>query len=527
MGRFPVVTVGAAVGCLICWSSVVSASPASVAAGSVPEVVSPGGAGGEAVVEARCPTFSWAGIEGARGYDIVVLAVPGPVDEQEELGEPQPLARASVSAGARSWTPSLGSCLSRGGRYAWSVRAVLAGAEGAWSEPALFAVAGAPSVEEVEAALETLRRYRQEVAASEPPPVAAALAPPERPGSAARLAALAGPPELVQAAAPVLGNPSLSVSANIALGPASNIFKSGEVFLWDDASGNFAAGHRALASASGNASGNTAVGRFALENTTEGAYNSHGSYNTSLGGGALRYNTTGFDNTASGFAALFSNITGRDNTASGTFALFSNTTGSRNTAVGRLAGSSATTGDDNIYLGYGASGTAGEGNTIRIGGLTGTDFGQQNRAFIAGITGITVSGSQVLVSSDNQLGVSSSSQELKEAIEELGEVSGRLAGLRPVSFRYRSEVLPGGGPQVGLIAEEVAELFPELVGLDEQGHPISVRYDLLSVLLLSELQREHERNDAQERELQEQARELAALLERLAALEARSGAPPP
>jgi hypothetical protein len=53
------------------------------------------------------------------------------------------------------------------------------------------------------------------------------------------------------------------------------------------------------------------------------------------------------------------------------------------------------------------------------------------------------------------------------------------------------------------------------VVLDEEGRPLSVRYHLLSALLLNELHREHERNDSQERELAE----LVALRGRVAALQ--------
>ncbi|HUO86174.1 MAG TPA: tail fiber domain-containing protein [Thermoanaerobaculia bacterium] len=82
-----------------------------------------------------------------------------------------------------------------------------------------------------------------------------------------------------------------------------------------------------------------------------------------------------------------------------------------------------------------------------------------------------------------------SNTSFKEGIEELGAVGERLAELRPVTFRYRPGLVDGEtAPQVGLIAEEVAELFPELVTRDREGSPYGVRYDLLSVLLLDEVQ---------------------------------------
>jgi hypothetical protein len=62
-----------------------------------------------------------------------------------------------------------------------------------------------------------------------------------------------------------------------------------------------------------------------------------------------------------------------------------------------------------------------------------------------------------------------------------------------------------------LVAEEVAELFPELVTRGGDGRPFGVRYELLSVLLLGELQKELARNDKQEQHLEELGTRLAAL----------------
>jgi len=43
--------------------------------------------------------------------------------------------------------------------------------------------------------------------------------------------------------------------------------------------------------------------------------------------------------------------------------------------------------------------------------------------------------------------------------------------------------------EYGLIAEEVAEVFPELVVYGDDGQPLTVRYHLLTPLLLAEVQR--------------------------------------
>lgn len=70
-----------------------------------------------------------------------------------------------------------------------------------------------------------------------------------------------------------------------------------------------------------------------------------------------------------------------------------------------------------------------------------------------------------------------------------------------MAFRYRSHAAadPETPLEFGLIAEEVATAFPELVVRDEEGNPRTVKYRLLAVLLLNGLQKHAE-------ELQEQRR---------------------
>jgi hypothetical protein len=53
-----------------------------------------------------------------------------------------------------------------------------------------------------------------------------------------------------------------------------------------------------------------------------------------------------------------------------------------------------------------------------------------------------------------------------------------------------------------LIAEEVEKAFPDLVIYDKEGQPNSVKYHLLSVLLLNELQKLRKKVDMQEQMLE-------------------------
>jgi len=318
---------------------------------------------------------------------------------------------------------------------------------------------------------------------------------------------------------------------------------------------NTASGAFALAS---NTTGgdNTASGFEALLSNTTGSFNTAcgfralqsnttGNFNTANGNGALQSNTTGFNNTASGVGALFNNTTGNSNTASGLNALavnttgisntatgiqalaantsgnlntaigrqalFNNTTGSQNIAIGPSAGLLQTTGSNNIYIGD--IGFAGESDAIRIGST-------QANTHIAGIWNRTSPGGiAVFVDSSGKLGTVTSSRRFKEDIREIAEESDGLMRLRPVAFKYKPEIDPTGLAQYGLIAEEVAQVYPDLVVYDRDGKPETVRYHLVNALLLNEVQSQHRRTQEQEALISGQQRRIEALEARLVELE--------
>jgi hypothetical protein len=252
---------------------------------------------------------------------------------------------------------------------------------------------------------------------------------------------------------------------------------------------------------------NTAIGGNALYS------NGTGSGNTALGVAALTLNTTGGYNTAIGFAALNHNDGTGGNTAIGYDALLNDLTGTNNIAVGQLAGLNLTGGEsDNIEIGN--QGVNGESGTIRIGTLA-----TQTKFFAAGIAGVQTGNNDavpVLIDSAGQLGVTNSSRRFKEDIQDMGEASRRLMQLRPVTFRYRQAFADGSKPmQFGLIAEEVAETFPELAVRNATGTIQSVHYETLNVLLLNELQRQQRRME----DLEEELRAHDALKQRVSELE--------
>jgi hypothetical protein len=263
---------------------------------------------------------------------------------------------------------------------------------------------------------------------------------------------------------------------------------------------------------------NTAVGDNALQNNTTG------SYNTAAGFYALTSNTAGNSNTALGFHALSNNNLGINNTALGLNALFTNTTGNNNIAVGYAAGSNANNASNSIFIGN--IGSAADITTIKIG-----TQGTQTKALIAGIRGVQTGagdGIAVLIDSNGQLGTTNSSRRYKDDIQPMGDVSATLTKLRPVTFRYKKPYADGAKPmQYGLIAEEVAEVLPDLAVFNADGQPETVKYHLLPSFLLAAYQEQHKTIRAltslvavQERRL----RSLEAQLARLGAVPAASQA---
>ena len=152
---------------------------------------------------------------------------------------------------------------------------------------------------------------------------------------------------------------------------------------------------------------------------------------------------------------------------------------------------------------------------IRIG-----TSGTQTSTYIAGISRITASGgSAVYINSNGLLGALTSSRRFKNDIKDMGPVSDKLMKLRPVMFRYNDKAEKGSHAlHYGLIAEEVAKIYPNLVQYDEAGKPFTVYYHLLTPMLLNELQKSHRRSKAQKSEiaamktvLQKQSEELVSL----------------
>ena len=258
---------------------------------------------------------------------------------------------------------------------------------------------------------------------------------------------------------------------------------------------------------------NTAVGTAAL------LFNTTGARNTAVGSTALENNTTGLSNTAVGHQALLNNIDSNSNTAVGRIALTSHTTGSFNTAIGNQALEADTSGIRNTAVGSVALGNniAGSDNTavgrhagdvitgngnVCIGEGVGGEADVDNRTYIRNVNTDTVSGGGAdFVTVDlatGRVGHATSSRRYKQDIKPMDNASQALYRLRPVSYRYKKDVDKTQSLEYGLVAEEVAQVDPNLAIRDRNGQIEAVRYMAVNAMLLNEFLKAHQKLEAQD-----------------------------
>ncbi len=282
----------------------------------------------------------------------------------------------------------------------------------------------------------------------------------------------------------------------------TNCVALGDYTLYDSQGDyNVSIGDASMSQSTTSGDRNTSVG------ASSAAYLSTGYENCFFGFEAGRAHTTGFQSTFIGYASGgTSTITGNQNTAVGSYSLQTITSGSYNTCIGTSSGGNLTsTESSNICIGQGVYGATGVSNGLYIGTGTGTGNGNINSTFISGIQTIVVTGTAVLVSTSDQLGVLASGRQFKNDIQDMKDDSSPLLKLRPVTFVWNKKSSPGlanatDERQFGLIADEVAEVFPSLVTYKDK-EPFSVKYSELPAILLNELQKALKRIDALEAKL--------------------------
>jgi len=250
------------------------------------------------------------------------------------------------------------------------------------------------------------------------------------------------------------------------------------------------------------AANNTAVGYAALLLNTTGTQNNAfgansldacttGSYNCAFGQATLSNSTTASSNVAVGDNALQFNTTGGSNVAVGENAMRNETTGTDNVSIGHEAGQAitgryynvhvgyacgkTTDGTRNILIGYGAEGSStSDWNTINL--TTRTAAGK------GGSTGfIDPNGGGVYQGNNSSSWSTTSDKRIKKNIVDNNLGLDAINQIQVKNFEYRTEdeitdfdnpkavVVEKQGVQLGVIAQEIKEILPDVVKQETTG----------------------------------------------------------
>jgi hypothetical protein len=110
------------------------------------------------------------------------------------------------------------------------------------------------------------------------------------------------------------------------------------------------------------------------------------------------------------------------------------------------------------------------------------------------------------------LGHLSSSRRYKEEIQPMDNASEMLYRLKPVTFRYKKEIDASQSLDYGLLAEDVADIDPNLAIRDKNGQIESVRYTAVNAMLLNEFLKEHRRVEELKSAMAQQRKDFEAAI---------------
>ena len=219
---------------------------------------------------------------------------------------------------------------------------------------------------------------------------------------------------------------------------------------------------------------NVAVGKESLMKTT-------GSTNTGIGAFSLRNNTNGFGNTAVGHGALYNTNSGQ-NTGVGIDALSNNTSGSQNTAIGYNANVSA--GSLTNATAIGAQATVSASNSLVLGNNANVGIGinaPTSKLHVIGdgvFSGTLTASCGVLTCSDVRY--KKNIVPITNALSSIILLNGVRYNLKAEEFQERQFT---NKPQIGLLAQDVELIYPEVVFTDQNGYK-AIDYSKLTPVLI-------------------------------------------
>jgi len=99
-----------------------------------------------------------------------------------------------------------------------------------------------------------------------------------------------------------------------------------------------------------------------------------------------------------------------------------------------------------------------------------------------------------------------SDERYKNNVKPLLEISNKVNLLQPVGYEWNKEEFPENnfpdGNQIGLIAQEVEKLFPELVATNQDGYK-SIDYSKISVLLIQAIKEQSDEINKMKSDIEE------------------------
>jgi hypothetical protein len=73
----------------------------------------------------------------------------------------------------------------------------------------------------------------------------------------------------------------------------------------------------------------------------------------------------------------------------------------------------------------------------------------------------------------------------------MNDATETLYRLKPVTYRYKKEIDATQSLDYGLVAEEVASIYPNLIACGKDGQVETVRYTAVNAIFLNEFLQEH------------------------------------
>ena len=231
----------------------------------------------------------------------------------------------------------------------------------------------------------------------------------------------------------------------------------------------------------GYAAGNR--GTTAIKNVAIGAYAMYadsGSYmtgdnSTSVGHESMYNISSGYNNSGLGYQSFYNLTTGYNNTAIGNNAGDALLTGYHNTFLGNSTDASSTSAINQTMIGYAADGQG--NNTVTLGNsdVTAIYMAEDSGATI--YAGNATFGGDVTISSDIRL---------KSNIVSLGSTLPKLLQIDGKSYEMK------GKQKIGVLAQEIQEVFPDLIGEDTEGM-LTVNYQGLVPVLINAIKEQEDK----------------------------------